>query len=393
MQQALDALEYHQAQTRPIEKTANAIAAPAAQEQPALTVQDVFEDAARLVLWEHPETSDWYYDNREDLAAAIRARASAYAPAVLPAVQPLTDDIRHDKALLKGLERGLYLGSGGQLDVLEREIKQVRQEIKDAAAQPAGDVAAAPQQGHHFASAGKPIQAVQVDAPLPPDSIAVNLMRLAGLGKHKARECEEIVRAVLADRRQRAALEMEAQQPTEQTEFDDFPCSTHPDAPHGFNRNASHSAGRYVCDCEGWMPDTKNQQPQSLKADQVSASGVRTVQTALPFTDDELDAFYEEWEFAENDPGRIEFHNLVREMERRVIARVTAGAVMGEKPSIDQGWKDAAIAWEVCASIHREYAKGKDGVFKTRQADFVRHAEDARQKALAAMKEASDAAE
>ena len=30
------------------------------------------------------------------------------------------------------------------------------------------------------------------------------------------------------------------------------PCSEHPDAPHGYNRNASHNAGRYVCDCEGW---------------------------------------------------------------------------------------------------------------------------------------------
>jgi hypothetical protein len=29
-------------------------------------------------------------------------------------------------------------------------------------------------------------------------------------------------------------------------------CNTHPKAPHGFNRNASHSAGRYVCECEGW---------------------------------------------------------------------------------------------------------------------------------------------
>jgi hypothetical protein len=32
-------------------------------------------------------------------------------------------------------------------------------------------------------------------------------------------------------------------------------CNPHPDAPHGFSRNASHSAGRYVCDCEGWIQD------------------------------------------------------------------------------------------------------------------------------------------
>jgi hypothetical protein len=32
------------------------------------------------------------------------------------------------------------------------------------------------------------------------------------------------------------------------------PCKTDPDAPHGFDRNASHSADRYVCECEGWEP-------------------------------------------------------------------------------------------------------------------------------------------
>ena len=31
-------------------------------------------------------------------------------------------------------------------------------------------------------------------------------------------------------------------------------CNPHPDAPHGFLRDASHSAGRYVCECEFWKP-------------------------------------------------------------------------------------------------------------------------------------------
>lgn len=48
------------------------------------------------------------------------------------------------------------------------------------------------------------------------------------------------------------------------------------------------------------------------------------------------------------------------------------------------GWKEATIAWEVCASIHREYAKKKDPFFSTRQADFVRHTETARAAMLAA---------
>ena len=29
-------------------------------------------------------------------------------------------------------------------------------------------------------------------------------------------------------------------------------CKTHPDAPHGFCRDASHSEDRYVCECEFW---------------------------------------------------------------------------------------------------------------------------------------------
>lgn len=32
-------------------------------------------------------------------------------------------------------------------------------------------------------------------------------------------------------------------------------CNPHPDAPHGFDRNASHNQDRYVCNCEGWSPD------------------------------------------------------------------------------------------------------------------------------------------
>jgi hypothetical protein len=35
---------------------------------------------------------------------------------------------------------------------------------------------------------------------------------------------------------------------------EDIGCNEHPDAPHGFMRDASHSAGRYVCECESWEP-------------------------------------------------------------------------------------------------------------------------------------------
>src|SRR5690606_26403584 len=53
-----------------------------------------------------------------------------------------------------------------------------------------------------------------------------------------------------------------------------------------------------------------------------------------------------------------------------------------DKSQDREGWKEATIAWEVCASLHREYCKGKDPFYKTRQADFVKHAEVSREKAL-----------
>ncbi len=40
--------------------------------------------------------------------------------------------------------------------------------------------------------------------------------------------------------------------------YGEVPCKDHPDAPHGFDRNASHSEDRYVCECEYWEPPPKN---------------------------------------------------------------------------------------------------------------------------------------
>ena len=47
------------------------------------------------------------------------------------------------------------------------------------------------------------------------------------------------------------------------------------------------------------------------------------------------------------------------------------------------GWAEATIAWAVCASLHREYAKGRDPFFKIRQEDFKKHEEEARSELLA----------
>jgi hypothetical protein len=53
-------------------------------------------------------------------------------------------------------------------------------------------------------------------------------------------------------------------------------CSNHPDAPHGFDRNASHNEGRYVCECESWSPPAAPAAPSYLTRDTV-VSGVRVI--------------------------------------------------------------------------------------------------------------------
>lgn len=49
-----------------------------------------------------------------------------------------------------------------------------------------------------------------------------------------------------------------------------------------------------------------------------------------------------------------------------------------DEPVAWEGWKEAAIAWTVCASVHQQWAKGKDAFYTTRQSDFNKHADHAR---------------
>ena len=41
-------------------------------------------------------------------------------------------------------------------------------------------------------------------------------------------------------------------------------CKTHPDAPHGFVRNASHTQDRLVCECEYWEEPKVNERIRLL---------------------------------------------------------------------------------------------------------------------------------
>jgi hypothetical protein len=63
-------------------------------------------------------------------------------------------------------------------------------------------------------------------------------------------------------------------------------CNPHPKAPHGFNRNASHSAGRYVCECEGWQLEWQGLSDDEVEAIMVGKNGLyfnyaRAIEQAL----------------------------------------------------------------------------------------------------------------
>ena len=62
----------------------------------------------------------------------------------------------------------------------------------------------------------------------------------------------------------------------------EVPCSDHPSAPHGFNRNASHSNDRYTCECEGWEEMMRNDVIDSLKR-------LRIEWQELDFSTDDID--------------------------------------------------------------------------------------------------------
>jgi len=57
-------------------------------------------------------------------------------------------------------------------------------------------------------------------------------------------------------------------------------CKTDPRAPHGFDRNASLSADRYVCECEGWepLPNSELVDWEAVAADQAMTIAMMTLE-------------------------------------------------------------------------------------------------------------------
>jgi len=69
-------------------------------------------------------------------------------------------------------------------------------------------------------------------------------------------------------------------------------CKDHPMAPHGFLRQASHDAGRYVCECEYWNEDDYN-----LSISNILEGEKITVDDSIGY---ELSTHEKQQEFAKN---------------------------------------------------------------------------------------------
>jgi hypothetical protein len=99
-----------------------------------------------------------------------------------------------------------------------------------------------------------------------------------------------------------------SQEPVDETP----PCKTHPDAPHGFDRNASHSADRYVCECEGWEP------PREWVG--LTDEEIKDIREDLTYDDED----FNELEFARDIEAKLRKKNTVEltdeELERELPA-------------------------------------------------------------------------
>lgn len=100
------------------------------------------------------------------------------------------------------------------------------------------------------------------------------------------------------------------------------PCKTHPDAPHGFCRNSSHTAGRYVCECEHW------EEPQASAAQPAPAGEREALERELLSVLD----------FSESNLRRVVDHLLAAGYSRAVWQRTQSAPVSQVERPVPSGW-------------------------------------------------------
>lgn len=90
------------------------------------------------------------------------------------------------------------------------------------------------------------------------------------------------------------------------------PCKMHPNAPHGFDMNASNNADRYVCECEGWEPQPEPP-PECQTEEEKTAfafgwwKAMETKRQWVGLTDEEIKDIREDLTYDDEDFNELEF--------------------------------------------------------------------------------------
>lgn len=122
-------------------------------------------------------------------------------------------------------------------------------------------------------------------------------------------------------------------------------CNPHPKAPHGFNRNASHSAHRYVCDCESWDPYQAGYDEgfqAGMKSEQALCSLAKNTQAL------EQPAVEPETHDAKESNANVDFYSnaAINEQRRNMVREVEVGQSLGnwEHQSASNSEPQGAVA-------------------------------------------------
>lgn len=145
------------------------------------------------------------------------------------------------------------------------------------------------------------------------------------------------------------------------------PCNPHPDAPHGFVRNASHSVGHYVCECSGWTPPASIQEelrsvPERSRTTLEAADRIDALEAEIQILTAEREVYA-----ATADRAIAQVEALTKDAERLDHIQVTGSTVeivnFGQKPvqhSFRVGGLYKAINFDLRLAIDAAIAAQKE---------------------------------